>query len=194
MSHLKELDQERMTVLCRHSLKMFAEGYGMMFDKTFSSALISEEKVPASQLVTDFSGILAINQIVCSGPATGTFMIILDKQALFTLGGATIMLPQPRIVETCLKGTAEDAELMSDSVGEIGNLLVGELSITFRIGAEDASGLGDTQRLLLKLPVSVGKVTFQPETDITHYNLLTFKMTLGGFDPFQLRIALPTVE
>lgn len=193
MKQLCQLTPLELKQICITAMEDFCNGYYWMFEKQFESSCISEKNMSPSALTVDFNGVIAISRIAYGGAETGsgTFMVIFDKAALFSLGGLTIMQPIPRILEQSKRGNAEEAAALADAVGEIGNLLVGSFSKTLREGCEDFEGLGDEISLRLRLPVPVGKVGLDLDPEVPSYEVFTIKMTLRGLDPFNLRIVFP---
>lgn len=171
----------------------FCNGYNWMFEKNFRCTSLPTRRMSPIDLCTEFVGIIAVNHVEYVGVGTGSFMIIFDKSALFSLGGTTVMFPAPRIKEDCRKGTVEDAVGLSDAVGEIGNLMMGSFNKVFRDGVPNLEGLGSDVQLHLQLPISVGTVELGLDPAAAAYNVFTYQFELAGLDPFCLRVAFPEI-
>jgi len=191
MGLLREVDIKQLTELTTFSMNKFCEGYSMMFEKRFNCTLDGSSAMSTAEMKTLCGQFLAVNTVNCMGPISGRFLIVLDKPALFTLGGATVMLPPPRIKDLRERGTNEDIGYISDSISEVGNLIVGDFAVGFRTGSPTTAGLDDDEYLQLDLPVPIGDIDPALEGGVEQCNVLTYKMDMEGFDPFQLYIAFP---
>ncbi|MBN2163960.1 MAG: hypothetical protein JXR25_13360 [Pontiellaceae bacterium] len=191
MKTLDQLDTKELEVLTNAAMADFCNGYFWMFEKKFNVRFDSAKHASAAQLKDEFSGVIAVNRIAYGGAGSGSFMVIFNRPALFSLGGLTIMQPLPRIKEECAKGTAEEAAAMADAVGEIGNLLVGSFSKILREGCNDVEGLGDEITLRLRLPVPVGEVGLDLDPEVSEFATFTFALDGAGLDPFSLTIVFP---
>ena len=102
----------------------------------FGIEMECEQKEPCNETVKElgkrFKKISAVNHIESEGILDGKFKMVFDKEGLFTLAGVIVMLPEKRILENIKRGTSQDAEDMSDAIGEAGNLLVGSWDRIFR--------------------------------------------------------------
>ncbi|MBN2686170.1 MAG: hypothetical protein JXR40_12890 [Pontiellaceae bacterium] len=192
MKELSQLTAEELKQISTTAMEDFCNGYYWMFEKQFKSSCYSEKRMTTTALQNEVSGIIAIHRIAYGGAGTGSFWVVFDKPALFSLGGLTIMQPLPRIKEQCLRGNAEDAAALADAVGEIGNLLVGSFNKVLREGCEDVKGLGNEITLRLRLPVPVGKIGLEIDTDTENHTVFAHKFELPGLDPFFLRVIFPS--
>ena len=190
---LSEKSLEFFELFCSAALQDFCDGYRWMFEKELSSSLVSSETVAPDALESKGQEIIAINQIAYAGEAagSGTFQIVLTKEALFTMGGITVMLPLPRIREDRRKGNEEDAKMLADAVGEVGNLLTGAFGKVFRDGVEDEEGLGDHLAMHLRLPILLGKVKVPPLEGVEKVHVLTYQIEPDELDPCQLKLVFP---
>lgn len=193
MITLQDIDPERLAGLSTYSMEKFCDGYRMMFDQKFTCKLVGAELLPVDDLKSKCGEFIAVNAVSCVGAVEGRFVIVLDKEALFTLGGSTVMLPAPRIKELRDKGTAEDISYIDDAIREVGNLLVGEYAIGFRIGSNTTDGFGDGAYLKLDLPVPIGSVDVSLE-NCAVCNLLIYEMEINEFGPFKVYVAFPLPE
>lgn len=186
---------ESLEVLSSASIKDFCDGYRWMFEKDLQSSLVSVETVSSSEFTSEDYGVLAVNQIAYAGENSGTgmFQIVLTKEALFSLGGVTVMLPVMRIREDCAGGKEEDAKMLADAVGEVGNLLTGSFGKVFRAGAEDEDGLGDQMTMHLRLPILLGHVKVPALEGVDKLHVLTYQIELNELNPFKLKIVFPAV-
>lgn len=194
MGLLRETDIKQLTELTTFSMEKFCEGYSMMFEKTFRCKLKESASMTTEEMKTLCGQFLAVNTVNCMGPITGRFLIVLDRPALFTLGGATVMLPVPRIIDLREKGTKEDISYISDSISEVGNLIVGDFAVGFRTGSRTTEGLDDNEYLQLDLPVPIGDIDPALQDGVEQCNVLTYQMDMEGFDPFQVYVAFPRAD
>lgn len=194
MKELSKLTAEELKQVSLTAMEDFCNGYYWMFEKKFNSSCISEKNIASAALQEEISGIIAISRIAYGGAGTGSFMVIFDKSALFSLGGLTIMQPLPRIKEQCVRGNAEEAAALADAVGEIGNLLVGSFNKILREGCKDVGGLGEEITLRLRLPVPVGTVGLDLDPAIANYNVFTHKFELTGLEPFCLKVVFSNAD
>lgn len=192
MKELSQLTEEELKQVSLAAMNDFCNGYYWMFEKKFNTSCITEKKLSPNALKEESAGIIAVSRIAYGGAGTGSFMVIFDKPALFSLGGLTIMQPLPRIKEQCVRGNAEEAAALADAVGEIGNLLVGSFNKIFREGCSDVESLGEEITLRLRLPVPVGTVGLELEPEVPAYDVFTHKFELAGLDPFNLRVVFPS--
>lgn len=191
MGLLREVDIKQLTKLTTFSMNKFCEGYSMMFEKKFYCTLEESSTMSTAEMKTMCGQFLAVNTVNCMGPIKGRFLIVLNKRSLFTLGGSTVMLPPPRIKDLCVRGTNEDIGYISDSISEVGNLIVGDFAVGFRTGSPTTEGLDDNEYLQLDLPVPIGDIDPALEDGVEQCNVLTYKMDMEGFDPFQVFVAFP---
>jgi len=194
MNKLNEKSIRELEALCSASLKDFCDGYRWMFEKDFRCSRLSAETVTVAELQKSIEGITAISNIAYAGEdvGNGAFQIILGKAALFSLGGVTVILPIPRIKEDCVKGSEEDAKMLADAVGEVGNLLTGSFSKIFRAGCPEAKGFGDQLMMRLRLPVVVGKSQRPWENEASKGHVFTYQFELNELNPFTLKVVFPT--
>jgi hypothetical protein len=194
MSNLNDRNPKDLEAFAYAAMLDFCKGYHWMFEKQFHCSRAGAERMDGSQLQHDFGGIIAVNNIAYAGAGTGTFMILFDKAALFSLGGVTVMLPLSRLKEDCIRGKEQDAVALSDAVGEVGNLLVGSFNKILRDGCPGVDGLGGDVTLRLRLPVSVGKTGLHLDPGVPAYHVFTYRLQMTGLDPFCLKVAFPATS
>ena len=81
-----------------------------------------------------FKKLAAVNSVKAEGTLDGTFLLVFDREGLFTLGGVIVMLPEQKILDNRKHGSAQDTQYIIDAVGEAGNMLVDSLDRVFRNG------------------------------------------------------------
>ncbi len=192
MKELAKIDKNDLEALMKSAVADFCNGFTWMFEKRITASHASTGLCGAAQLKETCSGIIAVNRVAFHGAGEGTYYVILDKAALFTLGGMTVMQPLPRIKEQCQKGNEQDAKTLADAVGEIGNLIDGSFCKILRDGNGETEGLGEGLETRLQLPVPVGKVDMGLDPAVAKYQVLTYKLEIAGVDPFFLRVAIPS--
>ncbi len=193
MSDLRTKPAKFFEELSTASLRDFCDGYRWMFERDFKSKFVSSETVAVAELKTKVEGIVAINNIAYAGETSGAgmFQIVLERDAVFSLGGVTVMLPIPRIKEDCLKGKEEDVLMLADAVGEVGNLLTGSFSKVFRAGVPDVEGLGDQFTMHLKLPIVIGDGEVPNLEGVQSVHVFTYQIELKELSPFRVKVVFP---
>lgn len=194
MTCLGEFDLDLLSTLSTAAMKDFCDGYDMMFEKKIRCKEIAAETLPLDEIRVLVSGIIAVNTYTFTGKIQGSFLIVFDKPALFIMGGTTIMLPAVRIKENAEKGDEEEASFMADSVGEIGNLLAGSYAKMFRDGHDGIPGFDEHLRLILRLPINIGKVQLELTEEMSRFHMLTYQMELDQLPSFSLRVIFPAAS
>jgi CBS domain-containing protein len=136
-----------------------------------------------------FNKLVAVNTVDSEGILNGSFQLIFDQEGMFTLGGVIIMLPEARILENRKRGTIEDNAAMLDSIGEVGNLLVGSWDRVYR---ENLEGHG---HFVQRLPAFIGKPWLKPkEIGLSKDDELIFvpyEMKVEPFPAFHSGVIFP---
>jgi CBS domain-containing protein len=114
------------------AMEAFCEDISTMFDVEISSTPKKQGQVTIEGIKHIFKKVSAVHTVKAQGTLEGAFHLVFDQGGLFTLAGIVVMLPKARIVEEAKRGTAKDAQAMSDTIGEVGNLLVGAWDRVFR--------------------------------------------------------------
>ena len=171
------------------SFETFCEDIAGMFGIDMTCRASQSGLETAASLSKKYKKLAALFTVKASGALDGNFHIVLDKEGLFTLAGTIVMLPEKRIQEVCKKGRQEDADELSDAVGETGNLLVGSWDRIFREGWSE-------HRHFLQTGTFIGAPwnNCQEKMGIAEDEPLTYlpiEMTVGGFPPFQCGVIFP---
>jgi len=133
--------------------------------------------------------LVAVNSIKSEGALEGSFQVVFDKDGLFTLAGAIVMLPEQRILDNRKRGSAKEAEDMSDAIGEAGNLLVGSWDRVFR---EELEGHGH----FVQTGTFVGNPWDNAAEKIGLANdeeflFIPYEMTIGSYPAFNCGVIFP---
>jgi hypothetical protein len=194
MPTLTDTDQKRLLSLSTNSIQKFCEGFRMMFGQDIRMKPAGTEVAAVSALKERCGQFMAINKVICAGADDCSFLVLLDRQGLFTLGGSTVMFPKPRIMELCKTGGATDIGYIEDAIREVGNLLIGEFATIFRSGCSDIPGFEDAEHMKLELPVSIGDVEPTMKENINTCFLLTYELEISDYGPFNVFVAFPLAD
>lgn len=126
----------QLTELSASAFEAFCNDISGMFGVEMASRMQSGCRQTVKGLVNQFKKLSAVINVRAKGILQGDFYIVFDKEALFTLAGTIVMLPEQRIQSIRKSGTAKDAEELHDAVAETGNLLVGSWDRVFREGLQ----------------------------------------------------------
>jgi CBS domain-containing protein len=159
----------------------------------FSVDMSCNQLEPATETVRDlkkrFEKLVAVISVKSEGLLEGTFHFILDTKGLFTLPGVIIMLPEKRILDNAKYGSAEDAENMSDTLGEAGNLMVGSWDRFFR---EEFEGHGHFAQFdtFVGNPrnIPIDKIGLTNDEEVL---FVLHEMTIGSYPPFNCGVIFP---
>lgn len=193
MNTIVEMTQRNLQEMCLAALKDFCDGYRWMFEKNIKRALLSAETLVTGDLTSGKTAVMAVNTIIYAGKdcGQGAFQIILEKDAVFSLGGLTVMMPLVQIKENCVTASEESVGKLEDAVSEVGNLLTGAFGKIFRAGCSGVEGFGDDLLMKLILPVKLGLIGI-PELDgVDKVHVFNFQLSLDGLPPFGLKIVFP---
>lgn len=179
----------RLSELSADAFQAFCDDISGMFGIEMQSELSGDSRESARTLKKTFKKVSAVITVKSTGILEGDLYIVFDKDALFTLSGTIVMLPEARIVEHCKKGTLKDAEELHDAVGETGNLLVGSWDRIFRENLE-----GHTH--LLQTGTYIGNPWDDAQSCLGVSNDQSFlffpcEMTVGDFPSFQCGVIFP---
>jgi CBS domain-containing protein len=183
-----ELKEETIE-LATESFETFCEDISGMF----GIEMACEQGEPASETVKSLSKkykkLAAVNLIKAEGPLAGDFMLVFDKEGLFTLAGVIVMLPEQRITQNRKSGTAKDAEEAGDALGEAGNLLVGSWDRIFRESLEDHGHFKQTDTVIGNPWMnSEEKINVSSDEELLH---IPFQMTIGEYPAFNCGVIFP---
>ena len=134
MIQLHNNSAETVLELAKEALDGFCDDLSTMFEVDINCTLKEDGKANPKTLKKHFKKVGAVHMVKAEGDLTGEFPLIFDQGGLFILAGVIVMLPEARIKEEAKRGSEEDAQAMSDAVGEVGNLLVGTWDRVFPRG------------------------------------------------------------
>lgn len=124
------------------------------------------------------------------GELNGTFAIIFDQEAMFTIAGTIVMQPKPRILENRNMGTKQDALDLQDVIREAGNLFFGSWNRAFESEWEGPVHCLQTETFIGDPWSDLCKTLGISETD--EFMLLIHDVTLNDFEPFQCGVIFPS--
>lgn len=136
-----------------------------------------------------FKKLCAVNTVKAQGVINGSFYLLFGQEALFTLGGIFVMLPEKRILESCKFGTEQQAQTMSDAIKEAGNLLVGSWDRIFRENVP-------SHRHFLQTGTFIGNPWQDTQKNFglakdAAINACFYEFTAGEFPPFECCVVFP---
>jgi hypothetical protein len=147
-----------------------------------------------------FSNIVALFTVKAEGVLDGTLHLIFDRGGLFTLAGLTAMPQQmtsllerivgpQKILNNIQSGTLKDAEEVSDTLSEMGNLMVGSWDRIFRERLEG-------HKHFLQTDVFIGNLWDDTEEKMdlagdVKIAFTPFKIKVGNYPPFYCGAILP---
>jgi CBS domain-containing protein len=124
--------QTKLIGLTTDAMEAFCEDISTMFDVEISSTPKQQGQVTIKGIQKLFKKVSAVHTVKAQGTLEGAFHLVFDQGGLFTLAGVFVMLPPVRILEEANRGTLKEAKAMSDTIGEVGNMLVGAWDRVFR--------------------------------------------------------------
>jgi len=175
--------------LSAEAFDAFCEDISGMFGVDMQCAQQEATSETVKSLKKRFKKLVAVNSVKAEGALNGTFRLVFDQGGLFTLSGVIVMLPENRIREEIKGGSDNDAEKMSDAIGEAGNLLVGSWDRVFR---EELEGHGH----FVQTSTFIGKPWDEPEetiglADDEEFIFVPYEMTIGPYPAFSCGIVFP---
>lgn len=167
----------------------FCEDISGMFGINAEGTASDQQIVTIKELKTDFKKVTAVFIVESKGEVNGTYYVLLDQDALFTIAGTFVMLPEKVIIQNRRTGKEKEANEIADAVGEVGNLLVGAWDKYFR---EEVEG----HVHFLQTGTFIGKPWLKPEENIglskeTELVAVKYEMTIEPFAPFVCMAAFP---
>ncbi|MBW8002031.1 MAG: CBS domain-containing protein [Planctomycetes bacterium] len=175
--------------LATESLETFCEDISGMFDIKMECTQQQFTNLDVNGLKKTFKKFAAVNTVKTEGALNGVFYLIFDKAGTFTLSGIVVMLPEKRIIEMAKKGSESEAENLSDSIREMGNLLVGSWDRIFR---ENLEGHGHFTQTNTFIGNPWGKPEESIQLDSSEELLfIPYEITIGSYQPFNCGVAFP---
>jgi len=159
----------------------------------FSVDMSCNQLEPATETFRDLKGrfekLVAVISVKSEGLLKGTFHFIFDTKGLFTLPGVIIMLPEKRILDNGKYGSAEDAENMSDTMGEAGNLMVGSWDRFFREEFESHGHFAQFDTFVGNpRNIPIDKIGLTNDEEVL---FVLHEMTIGSYPPFNCGVIFP---
>ncbi|MHC4489280.1 MAG: hypothetical protein ACYSW7_08920, partial [Planctomycetota bacterium] len=181
--------ESQITESSAKALETFCDDISQMFSVDMSCNQLE----PATETVRDLKGrfekLVAVISVKSEGLLKGTFHFIFDTKGLFTLPGVIIMLPEKRILDNGKYGSAEDAENMSDTMGEAGNMMVGSWDRVFR---EEFEGHGHFAQFdtFVGNPrnIPIDKIGLTNDEEVL---FVLHEITIGSYPPFNCGVIFP---
>lgn len=171
------------------AMQTFCEDINGMLGTSVGCALCQAGAASPDKLKPFFQKIAVVYSIQAEGVLAGRFDLILDKTALFLLAGLFVLLPQDKIKEQCKQGTLEAALKLSDTIKEIGNLIVGAWDRVYREHLPGHKHLLQTNTQITNPWEKPAEVFPIPADGLC---LLTvWEMTVGDYPPFHAAAVFP---
>jgi CBS domain-containing protein len=175
--------------LSTRALKSFCDDISQMFNVNMSCKPLEPCAETVKGLAKKYKKFAAVITVKSEGALKGNFQFIFDKAGLFTLSGVIVMLPEERIIKAGKYGSDEEAENMSDTFGEAGNLLVGSWDRLFR---EELEGHGHFSQS----NTFIGDPWYKPDEKIglnrdEELVFIRHEVTIGSYPSFKCGIIFP---
>jgi len=131
-----KLRLETLVELSEQSFETFCDDISGMFgaDMVCNQQQVCTETV--NGLKKRFQKLVAVSSVKAEGSLEGTFQLVFDKEALFTLAGVIAMHPEEMILENRRLSSLEKAKNMSELLKQAGDMLVGSWDRVFRKGLD----------------------------------------------------------
>jgi len=180
--------ESRLTDLSDSAFNAFCEDIGAMFDADVQCKRQQAGAGTVGDVRKLFKKLTAVHLVQASGALDGVFQLFFDQGGLFVLSGVIVMLPQNKILDVVKRGTAEDADNLTDAAREVGNLLVGSWDRAFR---EECEG----HEHFLKTTTFIGKPwedsTQISLTDEEQVHFAVYEMTVASYPSFCCAAVFP---
>jgi CBS domain-containing protein len=171
------------------AMQTFCEDINGMLGISIGCALCQAGAASPDKLKPFFQKLAAVYSVQSEGVLSGRFDLIIDKTALFLLAGLFVLLPEDKIKEQCKQGTLEAAVKLTDTVKEIGNLIVGAWDRVYREHLPGHKHLLQTNTQITNPWEKPAEVFPIPADGLC---LLTvWEMTVGDYPPFHAAAIFP---
>ncbi len=186
--------------LATEAFEAFCEDISGMFGVDMNCDQQEVTTETTKSLGKRFKKLVAVNHIKAEGILDGTFEIILSREGLFILAGAIAMPEQmTSLLEKCVgpanikknlkSGSLKEAKAVSDTIVEVGNLLVGSWDRVFR---EKLDGHGH----FAQINTFIGNPWDKPEEKIglasdEELLFVPYEMTIGSYPAFKCGVLFP---
>jgi CBS domain-containing protein len=179
-----------------HAIELATKAFGA-FSEDISSMFNVDMKCSQNGVCTEtakglnkrFEKLAAVNCIKSEGILNGTFQIVFDKEGLFTLAGVIVMLPKQKILDNRKLSSTKEAEELTDTVKEAGNLLVGSWDRIFREGFKGHGHFVQTNTLI-GTPWDNSKETIGLSND-EEFLFIPYEITIGDYPAFNCGVIFP---
>jgi len=185
-----QLDLESATAeLTVKAFNTFVEDIAAMLDTTVTANQTDVSTGTVKDLKDRYQQLSAVCSVTAEGPVNGQFHVVFDRNGIFILPGTFIMQSEQVILENIKKGDEAAASEVADTLGEIGNLMVGAWDKVFREELEEHKHFVQTRTY-------IGDPWTDPQEKI-HLNkdeklsILTFEMTVDPFPAFKCSVLYP---
>ena len=176
-----ELSAEAFGAFCEDMSGMF--GVNMKCDEQESC------RETVAGLKKRFKKLSSVTSVKAEGALNGTFQIVFDQEGLFTVSGIVVMMPEQKILDNRKRGSAQDAEGMSEAMGEAGNLLVSSWDRIFRKKL-DGHGRFVQSGAFIGEPWDNSKEKIGLEDD-EELLFVPYQMTIGSYPAFKCGALFP---
>lgn len=181
--------QSQVIELSAESFKAFCDEMSGTFEIEMGARQRAIRAETPKSLRNRFNKLVAVISVKAEGALSGTFHVIFDQEAFFTLAGVIVMLPEEKILHVRDHGSESDAETMRDPVTETGNLLVGSWDRVFRKGLD---GHGH----FVQSATFIGKPWSKPEEAIglgsgEEFTFVGYEVTIAPYPAFHCGVIFP---
>jgi CBS domain-containing protein len=186
--------------LSSQAFKAFCEDISGMFGVPMQCGPGQITTETVADLEKRFGKLAAVNLVKAQGALEGTFQIVFGRKGLFILAGLITMPEQmTSLLEKCVvpaqiqqnikSGTTKEAQAVSDSLSEAGNLLVGSWDRIFR---EQLEG----HKHFVQSDVFIGEPWDNPEEKLgltrdEKFTLVCVEITVTHYPPFTCGAVFP---
>ena len=175
--------------LATDAFEAFCADIEAMFGIGIKCQAKEQQSGSADSLQKHFKKLCAVNTVKAQGAVNGSFYLLLGQEALFTMAGIFVMLPEKKILESRKFGTESQAQAMSDAIKEAGNLLVGTWDRVFRENVP-------SHKHFLQTGTFIGNPWQNTEKHIglakdAVLNACFYELTAGEFPPFECCVVFP---
>jgi len=181
--------ETRVVELSAEALELFCQDISAMFetDMNCKQQDVCDETI--NGLKKRFKNMAAVTSAKMEEELKGTFLLVLDREGLFTLAGILVMHPSQKIIENRKRGTIKDAEYIRDTVQEVGNLLVGSWNRVFNTKWNDRIHLQQTGTFI-GLPWDNPNESIGLAVD-EKLLFISYEVTVGDYPAFKLGVIFP---
>lgn len=110
----------------------FVEDITAMFDTTVTAKQADISTGTVKDLKDQYQQLSAVCSVAAEGPVNGKFYFVFDRNGIFTLPGTFTMQSEKVILENINKGDEAAASEVAETLGDIGNLMVGAWDKVFK--------------------------------------------------------------